>query len=288
MNFEILRVAIALAGIAIAAWQDAKTSFIDERLVYAMLALGVVLDVATFDAGFIVFSLGIAAAIFVVGWASYKAGQLGGGDVYLFVALQLLLPFYPSGVSSVGAFAVSEELRVFPFFVSVFVASAFFGVVGSALLYAWKLRKARVLKPDFLSGGVVVAALVITLAWFSQWRLSLAQAAFFAAFMLPGAFLLAFKKQIMDEVIVRMIPISKIEDEDILATDKMNPWLVRKYGLRRVLTEKEVEKLRLIQRKEGVRRFPVCKELPRFGPYILAGLIASLIVGDLFAFVLMS
>jgi Flp pilus assembly protein protease CpaA len=284
MNLELLRVAVALAGVSIAAWQDAKTSFIDERIIYVMLAAGLVLDVATFDVGFIAFSVGIAAAIFVLGWASYRTGQLGGGDVYLFVALALLLPFYPS---SLGTFAIPGELRIFPFFVSVFIASAFFGILGSAVMYAGKLRGRR-LKPDLLSGGIVIAALVVALVWFSQWRLSLAQGVFFAAFMLPGAFLLSFKRQIMNEVIVRRIPISKIEDEDIMAIDEMNPKLVKKYNLHRVLTKKEVEKLKLVQKKEGIKTFPVCKELPRFGPYILLGLIASLLAGDLFAFILMS
>ena len=97
-------------------------------------------------------------------------------------------------------------------------------------------------------------------------------------------FNLLFRADIMDLVVVRHVKLSEVEDEDILVLDRLPERIVKTYGLERVLTKAQVERLREVQKKEGLRAFPVCKSLPRFGPYVLAALIACLIVGDLLFF----
>ncbi len=139
MNFEVLRIAAALAGTGAAAWQDAKTSFIDDRIVYSMIGLGFVLDVITLDTAFIVYSTGIATAIIAFGYFMYRTGQLGGGDVLLFAGIQLLLPYYPDAAASLG-FAPTEYLFI-PFFVALIAASSFYALLGSAAKYGLGLRK---------------------------------------------------------------------------------------------------------------------------------------------------
>lgn len=302
LNLELLRVAIAIAGTAYLAWQDARTSFMDERVLYAMAAAGLLLNLLVWEPGFLLSSVGLAAVVFAFGYLLYKAGQLGGGDVWLFAALQMLLPAYPSGVavalapalsSVVPNFAAAVQLsvsfagRAYPFLLSILSASAFLALWGSALMYAWKLRGRR-LKPDSLLLVGMLALLIAILFWMnSVLQASAGMSALMVLLLLPGAFLTSFRRQLLDEVVVKRVSISQIEDEDILALEKMPARLVRKYKLGRVLTVAEVKKLRLLQRKEGLRLFPVCKVLPRFGPYILLGLLVSLLLGDLFAFVLL-
>lgn len=302
LNFELIRIVIALAGTAYVAWEDLHTSFMDERVLYLMAGAGLVLNLLVWEWNFLLSSVGLAAVILVGGYAFYKAGQLGFGDVWLFTALQLLLPFSP--VLLVGAFSgaigsvvpnfpstvlLASALggRIYPFLVSIAAASALFALWGSALLYAWKLREKR-LKPD---AGILVGMLLALgiLLYFMNGNLhaSTGLNALLVLLFVPGVFLTSFKRQLMDEIVIQRIPISKVEDEDILAVEKMSARLVKKYNLGRVLTESEVAKLRKIQRIEGIRRFPVCKVLPRFGPYILLGLLASLLVGDVFAFALL-
>ncbi|MFH1780085.1 MAG: hypothetical protein ABH803_02990, partial [Candidatus Micrarchaeota archaeon] len=79
----------------------------------------------------------------------------------------------------------------------------------------------------------------------------------------------------------------QIQDEDILAIDKLPRKLVEKYGLEKVLTKKQFEKLKEISKKEGIHEFPIHTNLPRFGPYVLAGLLLVLWLGD-FIFVVFS
>ncbi|MCX6767592.1 MAG: prepilin peptidase [Candidatus Micrarchaeota archaeon] len=281
MNYELIRIAAVLLGTGAAAWQDHKTSFIDDRIVYAMMGLGLLLDLLTMNQDFIIYSVGIAAAIIGFGYLFYRTGQLGGGDVLLFAGIQLLLPYYPSTVSP--GFAPTGFLFI-PFLVSVLAASSLYALLGTSVKYGLELRK-RKLAPDLPSAG---AAALLFAAMF-YFMAAMGTGTLFAGLLLlifvPGAFLMVFKKQITDEIIIKRIRISQVEDEDVLATEKMPAAILKKYGLGRVLTKKEVEKLRKIEKREGMRLFPVYKNLPRFGPYILAGLITCLVVGDVFIFI---
>jgi hypothetical protein len=285
MNFELLRIGIALAGTGIAAWQDQKTSFIDDRLTVGMIAAGIILNLISFDFSLITFSLGIALIIFALGFVSYKTGQLGGGDVLLLVALQLLLPFYPNALTPI---LPQQLVQVpYPFIASIFLASAFFGLVGTSVFYAVKVAGLKKLKPNYLNLFIMLALIAFFFAatLLTPFSKSPLQIVFYLAVLLPAAFFYTFRQQIMDEVVVKRVRIKEIEEEDILATDRMPEKLVDKYGLGKVLTKKEVEKLKKMEAREKMHLFPVYKVLPRFGPYILAGLVVSLVLKDLILFV---
>ncbi|MFH0836213.1 MAG: A24 family peptidase [Candidatus Micrarchaeota archaeon] len=284
MQFELLRIAFVLVGTGAAAVQDAKTSYIDDRITGSMIVLGAVLNLLENDQSFWWSAFGIAFVIAVAGYAMYRLGQFGGGDVLLFLGLQLLLPFYPSGVFNA---AFPSEFYVYPFVLSVFLAASYFSVLGSGAWYAWRIVEKKIALPrkDFFIFVVLSAA---SIGFWFVIPLGFMQKAFFTCLFIPGLFLMVFKKQITDKLVVRKIPIKEIEDEDILAIDKLPKRLVAKYGLERVLTKKQVGLLKKIRRDTKRKLFPVCKELPRFGPYILAGLIASLLVRDLFLWVLLA
>jgi Flp pilus assembly protein protease CpaA len=281
MNFEFLRVAAAVLGTGLAAVQDGLTSFIDDRITLSMITAGAILTFASFDLNYSWQVILPAALIGVFGYLLYRTGQLGGGDVLLFVALQLLLPEAPS-FSKIHLSFIS-----IPFFFSIITASFFFAMIGTALLFAWKLRKLKP-KPNWqnLLFGIAFAAVFAYLTSFIM-PLPPLQAIFYALIFAPGLFLLSFREQIMHDIIIQKISIKEIEDEDILATEEI-PELVKKHSLERVLTKSQVEKLKEIEKKEKVHKFPVYKNLPRLGPYIILGLLASLYFGDFFAFVLLS
>ncbi len=294
---ELAGVGIALVGTALAAYQDALTSFIDERLTYGMIAAGALVVLSTLDQQLIIGAFAGAAVIFAIGYALYRAGQVGGGDVLLFTAIQLLVPVRPAqlGIPLFNlvfdkmaldqVIAYGRVLQAIPFFASVFAAASFFALLGSAIFYASKIAKARP-KPELVPGGITSTASLVFLWWLYSRGVSVVQTAFFGLVLAAACFLIAFKKQIMNEVVVQNIAIEEVEDEDILVTSKMDEKIVEKYSLGKVLTKEEVEKLKKVREKEGIKLFPVAKVLPRLGPYILLGLITSLLLGDLFAFFL--
>jgi len=297
MNFELLRIAIALGGTAAAAYQDHKTSFIDDRITIGMIAAGFALNLLTFDYSFIAFSIGISLAILGVGFIAYKTGQLGGGDVLLFAGLHALLPvfplvlfdavkgFYPTATAQAVSFVA--QTNAYPFFFSVFISASLFAMLGSAIQYALVLRGKK-LKPDVLPAALVGGGALASIALINSFLgLSLAQAALFSAVFIPGLFLIAFKKQILSQAIIKRIALAEIEDEDVLATEEMPDSLMEKYGLSKVITKRELEKLKKIKANKEMELFPVYKNLPRFGPYILAGLMVSLLTADLFVLLLL-
>ena len=275
----LLRIAAALVGTGAAAWQDAKTSFIDDKITVSMIAVGAAF--CLYEAALAVDKTpwiwaGVAAlAIAVLGFALWKAGQFGGGDVLLFIGLQLLLPFNPTAA---GAFLP------YPFIVSVLVSASFLGSVWTAFWFAKRLSEEGALDAGKAAASVLGAlAAVAVLAWFS---LSLAQIVFFGALFASAFFLTVFKKEIMRRVVVKRVRLSEVEDEDVLAIDELPARLVARYKIGRVLTKSEVAKLRVVGRREKIVLWPVCKELPRFAPFVFAGLAACLVVGDVVLFVL--
>ncbi|MBI3588552.1 prepilin peptidase [Candidatus Micrarchaeota archaeon] len=302
LNFEIIRVAAVLAGALLAAEQDRRTSFIDEKITYSMIGAGIILNVLSFDANLIAFALGGAAVIFALGYALYKYGKLGGADVLLFCGIHLLLPYPPAGVQdwfwqtflpekALAHALVSEASRAIPFVASVFVASAMIAIAGTAVLYFTKLW-GRKLKPDLPVAAVIAAAAIVIAYLFNAagiWDGPRFPLVFVLAveFICAG-FVTVFQKQIMDEVIAREVPIAKIEDEDVILTDRMDRRIAEKYRVGPVATEQELVNLKKIEKNEGIRKFPVAKELPRLGPYIFIALALAILIGDLVAFALVS
>jgi Flp pilus assembly protein protease CpaA len=282
MNYEILRLAIILIGTAIAAFQDFKTSYIDDKLTIGLIACGVILDVLTFDYNFILYSVGVGALIFIIGYYFYRMGQIGGGDVLLIAGIQVLLPFYPS--IQQFQFPFSLAVTGVPFIITIFATSAFVSLIGTALMYGWML-KGKKLKPDLKDSIltlILVAFIIFSIYFFSIFGLY--QIIFIMLLAISALFLSLFKNQIMNDVVIQKVDLKDIEDEDVLALEKMEN--LQKLGLKRVATKDQMKLLKKISREKKIKKFYVYKNLPRMAPYILIGLILSLILGNPFAWFL--
>ncbi len=300
LNFELLRVAIALIGTAVVAYQDYKTSFIDDKIVYAMIAGGLLINLLTLDRGFILFSIGGAALIGAVGYFVYRSGQFGAGDILLFAALQLLLPLPAlefakmlNATPLVNNAVYINISQVFPFFFSIFVISSVLALVGSSAMYAYYLHKKKAKwKPNKPMLAISTIAGIAFIAWFNSnlSTIGLHPGAIAALAVIIGAavFSACMKDQIMDEVIIQKLPLAKTEDEDVVATERMDAKLVKKYCIERVLTTQNLAKLKKLQREEKITRFPVYKHLPRFVPYVFVSLALNLLVISPMAYILFS
>ncbi len=301
LNLEFLRIAIALIGTGAAAYQDYKTSFIDEKIIYLMLAAGLFLNILPFLLTgdlLIVYATLVSIIILLLGYVFYRKGQLGMGDVLLFVAIQQLLPLAPLSsriippafnIPDASAFAdlgwyLVEYVNVFKhllFFITIFLVSSFIATLGSSFGYArMLLLSGKALRPNRAHLALALIMLVLGTAFlFVSFGVNLLSGLFLLLFI-ASAFFLAFREQILEEIVVQKIPISKIEDEDILAIERMPQVLVKKYKLEKVLTQAQIKILKLIEKKEKMKLFPVNKILPRFGPYIFIALVIGLLLGN--------
>ncbi|VVC04781.1 Uncharacterised protein [Candidatus Burarchaeum australiense] len=298
-EFEAARTGIAVLGTALATYYDlTHNRNVPDWLTFGMLGIGSLAVLAGLAAtGFagwqeIAVSAVLPALIVLSGgYLLYRAGQLGGADVLVFAAIALLMPQAPAGLWPAANYAVPVPL---PFVFSLFLASGIlFGIWTFLRFLAPCIRalmKGKVKLENEQKLAIGLFALIdIILAWFTLssqtplpfmniWLVLLLVASVFAVFFY------VFKSFIAEEFLIRRVSVKEMDEEDVLAIEEMNPVLVKKYGLQKLLTRKEIEKLR----KLPLKKFPVYKNMPAFMPYVLAALVLSLLLGDPMALVLYS
>ncbi len=264
-----IRVAVAVVVTAYLAWEDHRTSFMNETLLYGFAAAGLAWGALFFPFPVFMAAVAVAAVIGVGGYFSYKAGQFGGGDVLLLAGLALWLPSSPLIPVPVS----------WPFVLGVFLSASFLASVGSFLWYAGILYRQKRFPgkkaPLFLLASVVAVAAVALLPF------SIPSRMFFIAVCLPAAFYLTYRKDVLEHAVIQDVPFKDILDEDVLALEKFSGSDVNKYGLERVLTKAALKKLKAFAAAKKVREVPIYRMLPRFGPYLLAGLLLGVVLGDL-------
>lgn len=285
MEFAMLRVAICFIGCAGATYYDLfNRRNVPSWLTYSLVALGALFTLASLNISVIASNGLVALTIFLLGYILYRLGQIGGADVLIFVSIALLLPEAPQSI----LLQANSQLG-FPFVVSVFVLSGILAVFGIFLRYI-PLTIYDILRGEKVTinaSQVVLAA--ATLVLYAAFLYSLngivglpqTQLAVFAAVIVCATSLFTFKDYISDKYMIRIVGIDEIDEEDILAVEKMDPKLVSKYKLDKLLTPKEIEKLKKIGKK---KKFPVYKEMPVFMPYVLIALAAALLFGDPLAY----
>lgn len=264
---------IAVLGCGVAAWQDAKTSFIDDKILYGMIAVGVLLDILTFDVPFITQTAILLGVIALFGLVCWKAGQFGSGDVLLFFGIAALLPMNPTLFPQLMP---PSYLLVLPFILSVFVAASFYATLFTAVNYAAMLVRRK--SPSLRSWRLyaMAAACALFAAGIIAFGLGLLQTLALLTFGFCAFFLLLFKQQISDELLIRRVPLRAVEDEDVLALERMP----KKLHFGKLATKEVLAKLR----KAGATHVFVYGHLPRFGPFVLVALVTCLLVGDMLLF----
>ncbi|MEM4255550.1 MAG: prepilin peptidase [Candidatus Norongarragalinales archaeon] len=277
LNFELLRVAIAVVFTAIAAYQDNKTSYVDDKVLYALVGAGLLLNVLSFDFAFFVSTLPAALFIGVFGFVLWRRGSFGQGDVWLFLGLHLILPEYPS--------FVQLPLPSLPFVASVFLASSVFSLFGSSAFYAARLTRAKAF--DKLRFASLVALSASSVFFLYKTPLQPLAKLFFSLFVISSVFLALFYRTIKEKVLIQWVSLKGVEDEDVLALEKLPSSFVKKHGLEKVVTKSVFQKLKALSKSGRMKKFPVFKNLIRFNPYVLAGLLVCLYAGDLLVWVLL-
>ena len=277
---ELLGMAVALVGTAIVAYIDYKTGYMPDKYTHTMIALGLL---------FLPFYNGLSAAlpyyfvaavVFGVCFLFYIFGQLGGGDVKLFTGLALLIPVYPAALIP---FAFEPVTSPYPFVLSVFFTSAVLAMFFVSLNYMVRLIRDRRKIKSFdkkVLRGVIYSAMVFPLV--VLWHLINPVMTLIAIPIIAGAFVLAFKTDILKLYVVKKKKVKDLNDDDVLTLELMSASMKKKLGVgsRKTFLEMELKNLKKNARKHGVKEVLVSEYLPKFGPYILASLLLNLAVGD--------
>ncbi len=289
MNPIAINLAIAIVGMGVAAYWDYKTGIVPDKLSHLMIILAAVLVPLTFP-GKILTTYALGGIVFGLGFLLYSFGQIGGGDVKLFTAISLLIPFYPEILTkTLPSFGIEPVIPLYPFVASVFV---FAGIIGpmfiSSLKFHLKIRRKRKKIKNFqskLKKGLLLSSLVIPLAviwgFFSLG---------FLVLFIPMAItlsLIPFKKDIVRVFYSEEKAIQKLNDDDVLALENIEEEKKDELGLwRKTFTPPEIRKIKERAEEKGYEKVKVCEGMTRFVPYLFVSLIANLLVGDVLLFLI--
>jgi len=268
LELLLLRGAAVLIASAIAAYTDYKTGLIPDKITYSLIALGAVLLVFDFNFQAVL----IAGAVFAIGYVFYYAGKFGGGDVKLFTGIALILPVLGGQV----------------FVITILFAASAFAAVWMGAYYAIKYFRAGINFREnrtriILAGavGIVVSALLALSV--SAGRISLFAAVAMGVPLLFALLFVALERGVRRVCFLKRVKLGALDEDDIIAIEFLDKGQAGKLGkmfragLKGIIDEKAKRGLE----KLGIKEVPVYRNLPRFGPFILVGVVIALIMPDL-------
>jgi len=268
LELLIFREIVLILGTAAAAYTDIKTGLINDYITYSMIALGIIFNLIEFDVNAFL----IAGAVFVIGFALYFLGQIGGGDVKLFTGIALLLPVL-DGITFIAS--------------SLFIA-LLLAIVFNSIYYTVKYFRKGIdfeyNKFGFINSGILAIALIVFFYLLWQMGLSVNFLFLFAVVMLFALLRMALEKGIRKEFFLERVALNKLEEDEIAAVEFMDKDVVNETGLmiKKTIGKEEMEKLKKLKVKEVA----VFRNLPKFAPFIFVGVIVVILYPGVLEFIL--
>ena len=204
----LLFFSISLISLIIATYTDLRERIVSDRLVVAMIFLGLVLHsysaITTGNIETIMLATAVSVATFIGAYLLWKLGVWAGGDVKLFTAIAFLNPINYGVIRDVlglsGGIFSSSSLAIFP--LSLFVYSVFAMLPYGAALSLGKILKENELKEKIIAriwkGAFEVMLFAGLMAAFSVFLKSLGVPVFIAALFV---FALSFFRKFLYSVI---------------------------------------------------------------------------------------
>ena len=263
--FEGIRIAAAVLMLAVGTYFDIfKNRNVPDKFLYACLGVALLFTVFPFN-DLSVYALAQGVFIFAIGYMMYKAGQIGGADVYLLTAIALLIPIPPS-VANVGI-AIP-----FVFFVIIFAGLLF--TAYNIVYFAVKLSREKITKIDWVYLILAVPFAIFAYFYLNSIFYSPVYFSIVTLLFLGAVFFGAFREAIMRHAVVR-VPVGKAEEE-VFASEYAGE-KERKIVKVRVIDKKTIEELK----KARIKEITVYGKLPPFVPFLLGGVLLSLFFANL-------
>lgn len=267
----MIRLAAILLGSGAAAYTDAKTGLIDDKITYSMIVVGVLLNVVAFATSFDAFIFIIPAAVFAIGFVLYWLGKIGGGDVKLFTGISLLMPLFNGKI----------------YILHVLVVAAVLSIVFYSVYYVGKYwRKGISLKENkqsIFSSALLAVILGIYFYYLSSMQgIEPVVGVVFYATALFALLFMAFEKGIKKNFFLKEVTLGKLEEDEVIATEFLEEDIKKKLKLywKGIFGNKEIEELK----KMGVKKVPVYRQMPPFAPFIFFGVLVLLWAPEIFGF----
>ncbi|MBU0591104.1 hypothetical protein KKF81_03480 [Candidatus Micrarchaeota archaeon] len=263
MPGELIRVVVAFLGTAIATYYDIfNKKNVPDKFLYGFLAVSFVLNVVFFEESLFWFSIGVALFFSAIGYVFYRLGQLGGADVFVLASVMLLLPIHPS---------FAEMSFNIPFLFSILIFSGVLFALYVMGYFGWKLSQVEA-KPKLQYLLMAIPYLLFAYVYSQSFLFSPLYFAFISVLLFATTFFMIYREPLM-RLLAEELPVSQLEPEDVLALEIMNKDMVERYKLQRLLTEKEIERIKETKLKDVW----VYTRLPPFLPFILVGMVMAIL-----------
>ena len=265
---------VAVLGTSIATYFDIfNNRNIPDLMLYSFFLVSVVIAIIDFNLILICYSFGVAAVIGLFGYFLYKAGQLGAADVFVLCSLVLLLPIQPV------LFAEKPSVSL-PFIFSIIIVSGLTFILYILIKFTpiilKQKKKLEIPKIRYLYIIMLGVLLIIFLIIASTIPILSIHYLILLGFLIFSAIYFMLFKERLIESLIENIPLRKIEPEDIIALEYINKNTIKKYKIPRVVSKKDLQYLK----KAKIKKYPVFTKMPMFMPFILIGLLVSIIFGD--------
>ena len=273
------RIALAVIFTTAMAYYDIfNKKWVPNTLIYGFAACAIAINFVFYDPALTWSALALGLIIFALCYALYRMGQLGGADAYALGSIAASIPFLPAPL------LVQQQSVPYPFILSVLAPTGIAFMLHMALRFVpYVARRLAAGKIHFTlekSAGPALLAFAFIAFIYALASLPLPfPPAYFAILFFLAISLLffsLFKSEIKDSMI-EMVPVRKLQEEDVFAIEKMNPAVAKKLGLRAVISAKMIASLR----KAKVKSVPVYTGMPFFLPYLFFGLLFTLLFGDM-------
>ncbi len=270
MMFEtifVIRIILLLVAVALAAYTDYKTGYIYDWISLPLIAIGLIINIFTYPFKTLIPIILIAVGIYLFGYFAYYFGKIGGGDIKLFIGIHLILPY------------LNNQLFIF----WVIIVSSLLSVMFVSISYAIKLNKKIKINKRLLKKkkSKIFKSMILFLVFlvFVIFATSTGDMPTIVYITIPpmffGSIIIIFEDEIKRHIYLKQKPISKLEEGDVFASEFAKKELITKLklGKRTVLEKEDILRAKSLK----LKALPIFDNLPRFGIYILFGVLCVLI-----------
>lgn len=252
---QIAFASIVLAGF-IAAYTDLKTGYIYDWITYPLIGIGIILSILTQQW----IGVLLAMAIYGAGILAYNSGKMGGGDIKLLAGMALVQPVYQGMIFVLGVLLVAA--------LAACVALGAYYVSGYWLTKPkvnWNTPRKRM---SALFGLAVIGFVGYAL---QRELLNAEMSLLLGVSLFIGVVFYAFEEEIKAHAFLKRIPLSELEDDEVLATEQLSEEEKKRFGKNIPGLVGTEDTLRLTHM--GFRTIPVYRNLPKFAPFLLVGML---------------
>ncbi|HOZ35688.1 MAG TPA: A24 family peptidase [archaeon] len=267
----VIRIILLLLAVALAAYFDYKTGYIYDWISIPLIAIGLIINIFTYSFKSLIPIVLISAGIYLFGYFAYYFGKIGGGDIKLFIGIHMILPY------------LNNQLLIF----WVIILSSLLSVMFVSISYAFKLNKKikinKVLLKKKKSKIFKSAILFFVFLAFVIFATSTGDMPKIIYITIPpmffGSIIIIFEDEVKKYIYLKQKPVAKLEEGDVFASEFATKELITKLklGKRTVLEKEDIKRAKLLR----LKALPIFDNLPRFGVYILLGVLCVLIFGSL-------